>query len=91
MDWFQLVQQGDLLRRAQAVAAPRAPMLVQHPMSPARVVFLAVLVVFFCTLFIGSYIWMRRPKFGQVGGRDRPGHSDAGAPAAGGGGSEGAG
>jgi ABC-type Fe3+ transport system permease subunit len=38
-------------------------------MSQARVVFLAVLVVFFCTLFIGSYIWMRRPRFGQVGGR----------------------
>jgi hypothetical protein len=84
MDWFQLVQHGDLLRRASvAAAAPRAPMLVQHPMSHARVVFLAVLVVFFCALFIGSYVWMRRPKFGQLGGGDRPRPSGTGVPAAG--------
>jgi hypothetical protein len=70
MDWFQLVQHSDLLHRARSAAAvPRVPMLAQHPMSQARVVFLIVLVVFFCALFIGSYIWMRQPTFGQVGGR----------------------
>ncbi len=49
---------SDLLRMA----------LVQpHPMSKAKVIFLAILVVFFCGLFMGSYIWMRRPNFGQDG------------------------
>ncbi len=40
-----------------------------HALSPARVIFLVVIVVFFCLLFIGSYIWMRRPSFGQGGKR----------------------
>jgi hypothetical protein len=38
-----------------------------HALSPARVIFLVVIVVFFCLLFVGSYIWMRRPSFGQGG------------------------
>jgi hypothetical protein len=40
-----------------------------HGLSQARVIFLVVLVVFFCLLFIVSYVWMRRPTFGQGGGR----------------------
>jgi hypothetical protein len=53
-----------------ASAAGRLSALPQHPMSPLRIVFLVVLVLFFCSLFIGSYIWMRRPSFGQLeGGR----------------------
>jgi hypothetical protein len=50
-------------------------------MSHGRLIFLIVLVVFFCTLFIGSYIWMRRPSFGQIGGRER-GPSDPTTPEA---------
>jgi hypothetical protein len=44
-----------------------------HALSPERVIFLVVIVVFFCLLFIGSYIWMRRPSFGQGGERTRSG------------------
>jgi hypothetical protein len=40
-----------------------------HSLSGARLIFLVVLVVFFCLLFIASYVWMRRPSFGQGGGR----------------------
>jgi hypothetical protein len=82
MDWFELVQHEHGQLVAPAAAVPRVPMLVQHAMSPARVVFLAVLVAFFCALFIGSYIWMRRPGFGQIGGH-RPGPAAAGVPATG--------
>ena len=44
-----------------------------HDLSRARLIFLVVLVVFFCALFIGAYVWMRRPSFGQGGGRPAPG------------------
>jgi hypothetical protein len=58
-----------------AAAAGRLNALPQHPMSHLRVIFLAVLVAFFCSLFIGSYIWMRRPNFGQLeGGRGKVKH-----------------
>jgi hypothetical protein len=40
-----------------------------HALSRARLIFLVVLVVFFCLLFIGSYVWMRRPSFGQGAGK----------------------
>jgi hypothetical protein len=36
-----------------------------HSLSQARLAFLVVLVVFFCLLFVGVYVWMRRPNFGQ--------------------------
>jgi hypothetical protein len=53
-----------------AAATGRLSTLPQHPMSALRITFLVVLVLFFCGLFIGSYIWMRRPNFGQLeGGR----------------------
>jgi hypothetical protein len=38
-------------------------------MSHAKFVFLIVLVVFFIALFVAAYLWMRRPDFGQKGGR----------------------
>jgi hypothetical protein len=49
-----------------AVAAGRLASLPAHPMSVGRIIFLAVLVLFFCSLFVGAYIWMRRPDFGQL-------------------------
>jgi hypothetical protein len=53
-----------------AVAAGRLASLPAHPMTAGRIVFLAVLVLFFCVLFVGAYVWMRRPNFGQLeGGR----------------------
>ena len=45
----------------------RVAFVQPHPMSKAKVIFLAILVVFFCVLFMASYIWMRRPDFGQGG------------------------
>jgi hypothetical protein len=48
------------------------------------VIFLVAIVVTFCALFIGFYVWMRRPDFGQ-GGSDQPtlATSDRPQPAAG--------
>jgi hypothetical protein len=40
-------------------------MLQPHPLSLGRVIFLVAIVVTFCVLFIGFYVWMRRPAFGQ--------------------------
>jgi hypothetical protein len=67
----------ELLRRGRGfhpvhLATNQIPVLASHPLSHARVIFLVVLVVFFCSLFIGAYVWMRRPSFGQVGGRPAP-------------------
>jgi hypothetical protein len=42
-------------------------------LSPARLIFLISLVVFFTVLFIVSYVWMRKPEFGQHQGHARPG------------------
>ena len=47
--------------------APFVMSLQAHPMSRAKLIFLVALVVFFTCLFIGTYIWMRRPNFGQGG------------------------
>jgi hypothetical protein len=38
-------------------------------MSHAKFVFLIALVIFFVALFVAAYVWMRRPDFGQKGGR----------------------
>jgi hypothetical protein len=46
-------------------------LLQPHAMSLGRVIFLVAIVVTFCALFIGFYVWMRRPGFGQ-GGTERP-------------------
>jgi hypothetical protein len=69
MKAFELLPRGQALHPAHlAQSIGQVPALASHPLSHARVVFLVVLVVFFCTLFIGAYVWMRRPSFGQVGG-----------------------
>jgi hypothetical protein len=52
------------LHLAQSVMAFVQP----HPMSLAKLVLLVALVVFFTGLLICSYIWMRRPNFGQKNG-----------------------
>jgi hypothetical protein len=41
-------------------------------MSHAKFIFLIALVVFFVALFVAAYVWMRRPDFGQKGGRPVP-------------------
>jgi hypothetical protein len=41
-------------------------------MSHAKFVFLVALVIFFVLLFVAAYVWMRRPEFGQKGGRSIP-------------------
>jgi hypothetical protein len=41
-------------------------------MSHAKFVFLIALVIFFVALFVAAYVWMRRPDFGQKGGRAMP-------------------
>jgi hypothetical protein len=41
-------------------------------MSHAKFIFLIALVVFFVVLFVAAYVWMRRPEFGQKGGRSIP-------------------
>jgi len=44
-------------------------------LSPARLIFLISLVVFFTVLFVVSYVWMRKPQFGQHRGHVQPGPS----------------
>jgi hypothetical protein len=46
-------------------------------MSHAKFVFLIALVIFFIALFVAAYVWMRRPDFGQKGGRPMPTGSGA--------------
>jgi hypothetical protein len=67
-----------------APPASPADSLLRHPftslsaqiqtqaMSHAKFVFLIALVVFFVALFVVAYVWMRRPEFGQKGGRPTP-------------------
>jgi hypothetical protein len=67
-----------------APPASPADSLLRHPftslsaqiqtqaMSHAKFVFLIALVVFFVALFVVAYVWMRRPEFGQKGGRPKP-------------------
>jgi hypothetical protein len=33
-------------------------------MTMGRWIFLVVLAAFFCTVFVTTYVWMRRPRFG---------------------------
>jgi hypothetical protein len=46
-------------------AAPLVGLARSQTLSPARLVFLIALVVFFTALFIVAYVWMRKPEFGQ--------------------------
>jgi hypothetical protein len=47
-------------------------MVRSQSLSPARLIFLISLVVFFTVLFVVVYIWMRKPDFGQHGGHEQP-------------------
>jgi hypothetical protein len=51
---------------------PLAGMVRSQTLSPARLIFLISLVVFFTALFIVAYVWMRKPDFGQHGGHGQP-------------------
>jgi hypothetical protein len=52
--------------------APLEGMVRSQSLSPARLIFLITLVVFFTVLFVVTYVWMRKPGFGQHGGHDHP-------------------
>ena len=51
---------------------PLEAMAQSQALCPARLIFLISLVVFFTVLFVVSYVWMRRPSFGQHGGHAQP-------------------
>ena len=50
-----------------------AGQIQSQAMSHAKFVFLIALVIFFIVLFVAAYVWMRRPDFGQKGGRPASG------------------
>jgi hypothetical protein len=47
---------------------PVEGMVRSQSLSPARLIFLIALVVFFTVLFVVVYVWMRKPGFGQQEG-----------------------
>jgi hypothetical protein len=51
---------------------PLTGQIQTQAMSHAKFVFLIALVIFFIVLFVAAYVWMRRPDFGQKGGRRIP-------------------
>jgi hypothetical protein len=55
------------------LSEPLVGLARSQTLSPARLIFLISLVVFFTVLFIVSYVWMRKPEFGQHQGHARPG------------------
>ena len=56
-------------------SGPLVGLARSQALSPARLIFLISLVVFFTVLFIVSYVWMRKPQFGQHQGHVQPGAS----------------
>jgi hypothetical protein len=63
----------EMLMATQTEGLRRVTLLQNsHPMSGLRVLVLVLLCVFFCSLFLGAYVWMRRPGFGQGGGKEAP-------------------
>jgi len=56
-------------------SGPLVGLARSQTLSPARLIFLISLVVFFTVLFIVSYVWMRKPQFGQHQGHVQPGAS----------------
>ena len=54
------------------LSGPLAGMVHSQTLSPARLIFLISLVVFFTVLFVVAYVWMRKPDFGQHGGHEQP-------------------
>jgi accessory gene regulator protein AgrB len=57
------------------VQQPLEAMVRTQSLSVARIIFLVSLVVFFTLLFVGAYVWMRRPTFGQHEGHPQSGGS----------------
>ena len=53
------------------ISQPIVAMAQSQALSPARLIFLISLVVFFLALFVVAYVWMRSPGFGQRGGHER--------------------
>jgi hypothetical protein len=54
-------------------SGPLVGLVRSQALSPARLIFLISLVVFFTVLFIVAYVWMRKPEFGQHEGHATPG------------------
>jgi hypothetical protein len=54
------------------VQRPLVGLAQSQALSPARLIFLICLVVFFTVLFVVAYVWMRKPGFGQHGGHEQP-------------------
>jgi hypothetical protein len=54
------------------VQEPLEGLVRSQSLSPARLIFLICLVVFFTALFVVTYVWMRKPGFGQHGGHAQP-------------------
>lgn len=54
------------------VSQPMVAMAHSQALSPARLIFLISLVLFFTVLFVVAYVWMRSPGFGQRGGHEQP-------------------
>jgi hypothetical protein len=48
-----------------AVAGVKVVSVHTPTMTTGRWIFLVVLAAFFCTVFVSTYIWMRRPRFGD--------------------------
>jgi hypothetical protein len=53
-------------------SGPLVGLVRSQTLSPARLIFLISLVVFFTVLFIVAYVWMRKPEFGQHEGHAKP-------------------
>jgi hypothetical protein len=54
-------------------SGPLVGLVRSQSLSPARIIFLISLVVFFTVLFVVAYVWMRKPEFGQHEGHAKPG------------------
>jgi hypothetical protein len=54
-------------------SGPLVGLVRSQSLSPARLIFLISLVVFFTVLFVVAYVWMRKPEFGQHEGHPKPG------------------
>jgi hypothetical protein len=53
-------------------SGPLIGLVRSQSLSPARLIFLISLVVFFTVLFVVAYVWMRKPEFGQHEGHANP-------------------
>jgi hypothetical protein len=66
MELSALRQLAQDLHPVRLAAATSKVVTVHTPsMTPGRWIFLVVLAVFFCSLFTGVYVWMRRPTFSE--------------------------